>query len=420
MRNYYDSGRPPLVQPPGRWQGGMWERQYAIRQEELDRRRAARSRRKGRRIAAFLLCLALIIGGAGTLYVLRDKWLPYVPVFDGEWSAQWDGGWETGEDDDAFSAITIQRVDPAGDFRLTLAPSTGETMSLGNIYQKNIISIVSITAMGREGGSQGTGVVLSRDGYIVTNTHVIEGASWAEVSFYDGSALEAQLVGYDKNSDIAVLKVDADYLQPAEFGNSDELNVGDIAVAIGNPLGEELRGTMTDGIISAVNRDVAVDGGSMTLIQTSAALNPGNSGGALINSCGQVVGITNMKMMSDYDTIEGLGFAIPSTTVKEVADTIIAEGKVIGDPVLGITVRTDVSGENGLEVYQVETNSDAYDQGVRAGDRIVEANGRAVTDMEDLMDAKEGLAIGDTIDLVVERSGERLTFIVTLMDSNEL
>ena len=228
----------------------------------------------------------------------------------------------------------------------------------------------------------------------------------------DEQTWNARLVGMDSETDLAVLKIEASSLKPAVFGDSDQLRVGDPALAIGNPLGESFKGTMTDGIISAINRDVMVDGYTMTLIQTTAALNSGNSGGALINAYGQVVGITNLKMQSYYDTVEGLGFAIPTTTVKKVVDELIAQGHVAGRPTIGITV-SDLTAEAaeragcvpGAQVKEVKRGSDAWEKGLQAGDIIVEANGVPVTNTADLLAAKEGLEVGDILRLRLWRDG---------------
>ena len=200
--------------------------------------------------------------------------------------------------------------------------------------------------------------------------------------------------------------------------------MGDTALAIGNPLGEELRGTMTDGIISAINRDVNVDGRNMVLIQTTAALNSGNSGGALINEYGQVVGITTLKMSSYADTIEGLGFAIPTTTVKSVVDQLIETGYIPGRPTIGITVNTIPTtvedGTPGLQVIEVERSSDAWHSGLRSGDIIVEANGTTIASMADLEDVKAGLEVGDTISLRIFRMDRYQVIEVTLVEQYTL
>ena len=210
---------------------------------------------------------------------------------------------------------TIPRAPVGGDARIlfSAAPDTGE-LTLQQVYSLCSPSVVAITAeTGETGYYWGSGIVMSADGYIITNYHVLDGTKSVKVTLYDDAEYDALLVGFDSISDIAVLKIDASGLTPASFGDSAALHVGDRVVAIGNPLGEELRGTMTDGIISAINRDISYRNHTMTLLQTNAAINEGNSGGPLINLYGQVVGITNMKMMSSSfsSTIEGIGLPSP-------------------------------------------------------------------------------------------------------------
>ena len=224
-----------------------------------------------------------------------------------------------------------------------------------------------------------------------------------------------------------MLKVECTGLSPADFGDSGLLRVGDVALAIGNPLGEDLRGTMTDGIISALNRDVNVDGRTMSLIQTTAALNSGNSGGALINEYGQVIGITNLKMQSYYDTVEGLGFAIPTATVKAVVDTLIETGVVTGRPTIGITAYTltqamaEAKGlPQGVCIKSVQAGSDAWRQGLRAGDVIVEANGVSIRTMDELQALKNGMQVGEVLSLRYCRENGWHTADVTLVDQYTL
>ena len=278
-----------------------------------------------------------------------------------------------------------------------------------------------------DGMSLGTGVVMSEDGYIITNSHVIEGCGAVDVVLQDERVFQALLVGQDAQSDLAVLKIDCAGLTPAQFGDSTLLEVGDAVAAIGNPLGEELRGTMTDGIISAINRDVNVDGYTMVLLQTTAALNSGNSGGALINDRGQVVGITNLKMRAYDNTVEGLGFAIPTTTVKTVVDALIAHGRVEGRPTIGITgytVTEELAEEygcpRGVAVQSVREGSDAQRQGVLPNDVIVAVNGETITDMEQLQAIKEGLAVGDVLTFRLWRGGHYLERDVALVDQYTL
>ena len=210
-------------------------------------------------------------------------------------------------------------------------------LSLQQIYEGAIHSVVSISCTSAGGSSSGTGVIIAEEGYLVTNAHVVQDATAVSVLLTDGRVFAASVVGLDSISDLAVLHIQAEALVPAVFGDSDALRVGDLAVAIGDPLGSQLRGTMTDGIISAINRNIQTGGRTMTLIQTNAALNSGNSGGPLLNCHGQVIGINTMKI-GDYVSdagVEGLGFAIPSTTVKTVVDDLIRYGYVVGRPSLG-------------------------------------------------------------------------------------
>ena len=323
------------------------------------------------------------------------------------------------------SDVSIPRGETGTGVTVKLAPLSELEMSLQEIYAQVSPAVVSITTyLNGEKYSWGTGVVFTSDGYIITNTHVLSGGDAAIVAFADGTEYEALLIGADEASDIAVLRVEAEGLAYAAFGNSDELLVGDMAVAIGNPLGEAYAGTMTDGIISAINRNVVYNGHTMTLLQTNAALNGGNSGGPLINAAGQVIGITNMKIMSNYfSTVEGIGFAIPSTVVKEVADELIANGIVMGEPTIGI-VAGSVSREAmelydmpaGVYVSEVNEGSDAKLKGLQVGDVILEVNGTAVTTVAEINLIKEGLQVGDTLDLLIWREGKTLDMTIELVD----
>ena len=321
----------------------------------------------------------------------------------------------------------LERAATGTGVTLTIAAPPEEDLTYQEIYDRNIAAIASIRAYQTGGGSTGTGVVMTADGYIITNYHVIQGSYQVEVLLSDDSVHQALLVGGDQTNDLAVLKIDAGGLTPAQFGDSDLLQVGDAALAIGNPLGEELRGTMTDGIISAINRDVNVDGYTMSLLQTTAALNSGNSGGALINDHGQVVGITNLKMEGYDSTVEGLGFAIPTTTVKEVVDALIAYGQVENRPTIGITGYTVTAemaagfdGPQGVAVQTVREGSDAQMQGILPGDIIVEANGETITTMEQLQALKDSLSVGDVLSLRIWRSGHYLERDVILVDQYTL
>ena len=304
-------------------------------------------------------------------------------------------------------------------------PQTGG-LSLQEIYSNVIDSVVSISWSGAGGASTGTGVILSADGYIVTNCHVVEDAHAIEVLLSDGRSFDASLVGADAVSDLAVLDIQADSLSAALFGDSSQLQVGDAVVAIGDPLGIELRGTMTNGIISAINRDVTTGGRTMTLIQTNAALNSGNSGGPLINSHGQVIGITAMKIsyLTDGAGVEGIGFAIPSATVKEIVEQLIGQGYVSGRPTLGI------SGEEvsafyqyyyrmpaGLYISTVETESAAALAGIEPGDILIFFGDQRINGPENLEEALYGLEVGDVVNVIIYRSGRQYSVNLTLTEA---
>ena len=235
---------------------------------------------------------------------------------------------------------------------------------------------------------------------------------------------EACLVGADAISDIAVLKIDAKGLTPAEFGDSALVQVGDEAIAIGNPLGEQFSGTMTTGIISGVSRDIDYNNRTMTLLQTNAALNSGNSGGALFNCYGQVVGITNMKMMGSFtSSIEGVGFAIPTVTVKQMVDAILDDGAVVGRPGLGVTVY-DMNGgteeyPDGMLINSVVEGSDAEKKGLKPNDIIIEIDGKDVTSIEVVRNAINKKKVGDTVSVTIWREGETMKLEIALIDQND-
>ena len=382
--------------------------------------------RSERGAATLLAVLSLLLGGTAVLLALRAQPVALEALLPG--TVQGQPGVRQPPSVELVPAPELRRA-PTGDGTvLTLAERPAEAaMSFQDIYKKVSPSVVFIRAATGQGISQGTGVVMSADGYIITNAHVIEGSFRADVVLEDGGQYEALLVGSDAATDLAVLKIDAQGLTPAEFGDSDQMEVGDVVVAIGNPMGEELRGTMTDGILSAINRDMEVEGRQMTLLQTTAALNTGNSGGALINDMGQVIGITNMKLMAYNSTVEGLGFAIPSRTAKTVVDDLIGYGVVKGRPMLGITVRpltaeerTGRSLDHGLWVEQVEEKSDAWTQGIRTGDVLLSANGVELSVNDDLLELKNALAVGETIQFCLWREGETLDITVELVEQYSL
>ncbi|MBQ1280815.1 MAG: trypsin-like peptidase domain-containing protein [Oscillospiraceae bacterium] len=309
---------------------------------------------------------------------------------------------------------------------IPIANAEGE-LTLQEIYKKMIPSVASIITVMPGGTSTGTGIVMTEDGYIITNCHVIDNAAAVTVLLSDDSEYEASLVGADAISDIAVLKIDAQNLTAAEFGNSDTVQVGDSVVAIGDPLGIELRGTMTDGIISAINRDITTEGRRLTLLQTNAQLNSGNSGGPLINSAGQVIGINTMKMGNYYSSsAEGLGFAIPIGIAKPIIDELIAQGFVAGRPAIGIQgssvpsyARAYYRLPNGIYIDYVVPDSDAAAQGISAGDIVTAIDGTPVSTLDELNVVKNTHTAGDTVTLTVYRHGTYYEVPVVLMDQND-
>ena len=292
-------------------------------------------------------------------------------------------------------------------------PSASGIKSFNEIYRETIDAVVCVQAFANGAASVGTGVVLTENGYIITNYHVIEGMQACSVLLSDDREFAAALVGGDEQTDLAVLKIDAAGLTAAVFGDSDALEVGDTVVAIGNPLGVELRGTMTNGIVSAINRNIVIDGREMTVIQTNAALNSGNSGGPLINAAGQVVGINTAKFKSYYsNTVEGIGFAIPIAAAKPIVEELIAQGYVSGRPSLGITgdsvpeyAQIYYRLPDGVYVASVDPASDAWAQGIREGDIIVAIGDERVTSTDELNTAKNRYQAGESVMLTVYHGG---------------
>ena len=322
------------------------------------------------------------------------------------------------EDDmDYATPPSIPAAETGSGVTIPLVAAEGPELSYEEIYNTCAPSIVSITTGSRHGSNTGTGIVLTQDGYLLTNAHVVAGGKYVEVVTFDNLIAEASLVGFDATEDLAVLKVDLTGLTPARFGSSDELRIGEQVAAIGDALG--YRSTITDGIVSALDREVDVDDVTMTLIQTSAAINFGNSGGALIDRFGRVVGITTIKIVTGDGSSESMGFAIPSTRVKYVADRLIA-GEEILPAALGITVTSLPVDGLGLEVLSVAQGSDALKQGLLEGDLLLKANGLDLTSTQVLTRLKLSRGAGDIITFTVERAGEVFDLDVALTPRTEL
>lgn len=325
--------------------------------------------------------------------------------------------------------ISIRRYTDTDGFEFSVKSARGRELTLQEVYEQCNSAVVGITATssGYE-YSWGSGVLVSADGYILTNAHIIDGCDGVVVTLWDDKSYDGWLVGYDTQSDVALLKIDVTNAPYAEIGDSSLMQVGDTVVAIGNPLGEDFRGTMTNGIISAINRNVTYGGHTMTLMQTNAAINEGNSGGPLINMYGQVIGITNMKVMSTYtSTVEGIGFAIPTNVIKEIIDELLDRGYIQGRPGIGLTcgsipasVKEYYNLPDGLYVNAVNEASDAYAKGIRRGDVITKVNGIPVTTTDEVNQIKDQYEVGDAIEFEVYRNSEYFTVEVELMDMNDI
>ena len=378
-------------------------------------------------IIAVILCVAIVLLGIVSVLGLVQR----LSISTVQNSVNFLGSGTSEPATSQNSSVTPIVPDAGNSHQVQLNPVPGQVdnipqeggLGLQEIYDKNIPSVVSITCTLSGGSSSGTGVVLSAQGYLVTNAHVVDDALEIQVLFTDGRVLPASLVGADTLSDLAVLYVKAEDLTPAEFGDSTQLRVGDAVVAIGDPLGVAFRGTMTDGIVSAINRDVSTGGRTMTLIQTNAALNSGNSGGPLINCFGQVIGINTMKIgtFADDAGVEGLGFAIPSTTVKEIVDQLILQGYVSGRPALNLTgqwVSMFHQQFRGLPAGLYITEA-PVDSGIRARDILLSVDDTRVTAQEELDAVLYAHQAGDTVTLTLYRDGRQYNIEMTLEEAGK-
>lgn len=306
---------------------------------------------------------------------------------------------------------------------------TVQVSDVSDIVEKCKDSVVEITTESVSSGNSifgqyvsqgaGSGVIISKDGYIVTNNHVVSGATSLKVTTTDGTEYDASVVGKDSQTDLAVIKVDANNLQAATLGDSDILQVGDPAIAIGNPLGE-LGGTVTTGIISATDRQITIDDETMTLLQTDAAINPGNSGGGLFNADGNLIGIVNAKESSTG--IEGLGFAIPITPAQDIITELMQNGSVTSRPALNVSLYDYTSNnqgqyskyEDGCYMVQIVKNGAADKAGLKQNDRILSFDGEQIQSTSDVKNVLKKHKIGDTVKMVVERDSKKVTVEITL------
>lgn len=363
----------------------------------------------------FLVCLASVTAlAAGAFFQGGGFSRPVPPDEDGEY--QQNENWDKEE-------VSIDPYPTGKGVVMDLSTTHGNALTIQEIYRRVNPAVVTVMAQLDYGASVGTGVIFDEDGYVLTNYHVVAGGTDCSVTLASGGTYEAKYVGGDSENDVAVLKLDVSGLPTAKIGDSDALAVGDTVYAIGNPLGVELRGTLTDGIVSAINRDVDVQGRTMTLIQTNAALNEGNSGGPLINVYGQVVGINTIKMMSFSSNVEGLGFALPMRSVQKMVNDILDCGEVRPEPRLGVTVyampKVLPDGTQGVEVQDVSRGSAADKAGMKAGDVIVSAAGQTVTERHMLLNVRRQFRIGDDLPMTVWRDGKYLDVVLHLEEAFE-
>ena len=361
----------------------------------------------GVKVTALLLACALVGGGAGFGGAALAR------------SVGVGGGTAIHQSDRTVQEVTVKKV-------------TGQTlMTPAEVYASTVGSVVSINCsavstniFGQrvESASSGSGFVITQDGYIVTNHHVVASASSVKVTMYDGKEYSAAVVGSDSDYDVAVLKVETTGLQPVTLGNSADVNVGDTVLAIGNPLGE-LTFSMSQGIVSCCNRAINVSGTPFNMIQVDASINPGNSGGPLMNLYGEVVGIVSAKYSSYSNTaVEGLGFAIPIGDVQAVITDIMENGQITSKPSMGITAGTmtrqmaaqyQIDKDNGVFVYSVDKGGAGEKAGLRMGDVITKVDSMEITSMEDLTAAKKGHRAGDTVTVIYYRDGQNYSTELT-------
>ena len=419
-----------------------------------DPNKKPKKKHTGLKVAAFVLAMVLVSGGS-------------IGVYEGIRSSNADNSSSIVASNDSSAAesstgdSSSSKKSDSSQSWIQLA-STNGSMSVADIVKKVTPSVVGVQSTfsssngsnnnpmngyggffgyGSQGnnGSQGmtgvgTGIIMSKDGYIVTNAHVIYDdeygygeASSVQIQMSDEeTTYDARIVAYDKEADIAVLKIDADNLTPAEFGDSRSCEVGEMVVAIGNPLGLQFQNAVTCGIISALDRKVTINDNTMTLIQTDTAINNGNSGGPLINSSGQVIGINSAKMSSTYSgeaTVEGIGFAIPMSEAKSIVDDLINYGYVTGRPQLGISCQDVTEAVSqaynipvGAYIFSVTAGGAADQAGLQPGDVITGIQDQTISTTEELNAVKNQYKAGDTIALTYVRAGETKKVDVTLAE----
>lgn len=415
---------------------------------------------RGLKAVALILCMAIVAGGSIQVYKFVDKNNHKVSEFNEDESSV-----EDTNTTESSSQKTTENTDDAEELpSLIELASRSDAKPIPTIVEEVMPSVVGVSAtfeyvpeytggwnwgFGSSEQSQpqtmvgtGTGIVMTDDGYIITNAHVV----YDESEYNCGEAIEvsvlftsnnddedytehdAKIIAYDRETDIAVLKVNETGLTPATFGDSEELQVGELVIAIGNPLGFDLFGSVTSGIVSALDRQININEKNMNLIQTDAAINSGNSGGPLLNSCGQVIGINSAKMSSSYASsasIEGLGFAIPINEAKLIIDDLINYKYVRGRPQIGIstqnvseTVSRYYNIPMGVYVVSVEEGSTAEFAGIKAGDVIIGIQGEPVSTADELNEIKNQYKAGEEITLTITRNNEDIEITLVLQEAN--
>jgi len=397
QQSYYQSSEQPGSQQP-------------VYQNPVQEMKPVKKKRTGLKIAALALACVLLggaVGGGVAVFAMHRAAEAYQT--------------EVNISNRTPAEVVVHEVDGKNE------------MSDAELYAANVNSAVSINVTGTSGtnffgqpvqtASAGSGFVLTKDGYIVTNYHVVENADTVKVTMYNGDEYEAKYVGGDEDYDIAVIKVEAVDLQPVVLGDSDNLNVGDHVLAIGNPLGE-LTFSMSGGMVSSVNRAINVGGTPFNMIQTDASINSGNSGGPLFNSYGEVVGIVSAKYSASGSgaSVEGLGFAIPINDVFAMIQDIMTNGYITNKPYLAITAGTMTEEmaaqyrytiDEGVFVYSVEEGGAAQKAGLKMGDVIVKVDDNEIESMEDLTVVKKKYAAGDTVTLTIYRENQEMQVELT-------
>lgn len=406
---YTNDSIHPQQEPPAGSEQPVWPSQ-----QDFSGHAPKKLRKKTGRIIALVLCCSLLSGVIGAGGILAAMNLAHgEPASAKKLTTIVEGLRET-------AAIQVAQVD------------TSRELTAAEVYAANVQSTVGITTSTTTNfwgyqttsAASGSGFILSSDGYILTNYHVVQGSDSITVSLYNGAAYDAKLLGYDESNDIAVLKVDATGLPPVILGDSDKLNVGENVVAIGNPLGE-LTFSLTAGLVSAKDRQVTLSGGvTMNLIQTDTAINSGNSGGALFNLNGEVIGITNAKYSSSSSSeasIDNIGFAIPINSVRSIVESIIEKGYIV-KPYIGVSI-SDVSAESqlyglpqGAAVLATAEDGPAQASGIQRGDIVTKVNDTVITGSNDLKRIVSASKPGDTLALTIYRQGESLTVSLTVQE----